>query len=48
MCDYYDEEEPLSCDMCGGILGFLGCLGNLNWYQCRNCGHECAEKGADQ
>jgi hypothetical protein len=39
------DDEGVYCDMCGGPLIFLGCLGKLDWYQCRNCGHECAEKG---
>jgi len=32
--------EGEECEMCGGPLGFLGQLGNLEHYQCRNCGAE--------
>jgi len=32
------EGEP--CDVCGGPLNFMGTLGNLEWYRCRNCGME--------
>lgn len=32
------EGEP--CDVCGGPLNFMGTLGNVEWYRCRNCGME--------
>ena len=32
------EGEP--CDVCGGPLNFMGTLGTLEWYRCRNCGTE--------
>ena len=31
-------DEPLDCDMCGGILWLLGVLGNLAHLSCRDCG----------
>lgn len=32
------EGEP--CDVCGGQLMYMGALGKLEWYRCRNCGME--------
>jgi hypothetical protein len=32
------EGDP--CQMCGGPLGFMGALGQLEHYRCRNCGAE--------
>jgi hypothetical protein len=32
------EGEP--CDVCGGPLNFMGTLGAVEWYRCRNCGME--------
>lgn len=42
MYDGYEDglRETMECPECGGDLGFLGVLGNVNWYQCRNCGVE--------
>ncbi len=28
------------CPVCSGETIFLGQLGNLEWYRCRNCGLE--------
>jgi hypothetical protein len=28
------------CGICGGTLGYLGTLGSVDWYQCRQCGNE--------
>jgi DNA-directed RNA polymerase subunit M/transcription elongation factor TFIIS len=28
------------CHSCGGVLIFLGQLGNLFWFRCRQCGLE--------
>jgi hypothetical protein len=32
------ETDP--CAMCGGPVGYLGTLGRVEYYQCRNCGWE--------
>lgn len=32
--------DPLLCALCGGALRFLGALGELLHYRCRNCGGE--------
>jgi len=29
---------PDTCKHCYGELFFLGQLGNLHWFRCRNCG----------
>jgi hypothetical protein len=29
----------MQCPMCGGELIYMGELGELSHYQCRNCGH---------
>lgn len=28
------------CKVCNGVLVFLGRLGNLDWFRCRDCGME--------
>ena len=28
----------MECEVCGGGVGLMGSLGNLEHYQCRNCG----------
>ena len=35
-----DDEEPWSCDACGGELISLGTLGNREHFRCRRCGSE--------
>lgn len=30
-------DEP-TCPMCGGPPVYLGILGSLTWFTCRNCG----------
>lgn len=35
-----DCTESLKCGLCGGLLVFLGLLGDLAWYRCRDCGLE--------
>lgn len=37
-CDERDEDTLPSCEECGGVLGYSGTLGNLNHFECRNCG----------
>lgn len=34
----------MECPICKGVLGFLGRLGLLNHYQCRNCGAAFSQK----
>ncbi len=29
-----------NCKVCGGPLTFLGSLGKLGWFRCRDCGME--------
>ena len=29
-----------TCEICGGRLGLLGVLGNLDWLRCQDCGME--------
>lgn len=33
-----DTIEIPDCRMCGGPNGILGPLGQILWFQCRNCG----------
>ena len=28
----------MSCEICGGGLMWLGNLGSVTWWRCRNCG----------
>lgn len=38
-----DEEDYTpypDCPICGNISGFMGWLGNLNWFRCMFCGME--------
>lgn len=28
----------MQCQMCGGCLSYLGVLGYLTWWVCRDCG----------
>ena len=30
----------MACRMCGGVLSFLGNLGQKRWFRCRDCGYE--------
>lgn len=39
-----DGDDPGTCRYCGGVLGFVGVLGNYNWYKCRHCGLEHRER----
>lgn len=36
-----DEMSAMSilipCLMCGGCTIFMGCLGNADWFRCRDC-----------
>lgn len=32
------------CPLCGGPLVYLGPLGNLEHFRCRNCGAECSHE----
>ena len=40
----YDENESTleyaTCPACGGDGGYLGTLGNLDWFRCIYCGAE--------
>lgn len=44
MVDEYDYEYesmiPHECPECGGIVYYMGTLGNVNWYRCQDCGME--------
>ena len=31
-------EGERMCEICGGDLVPMGCLGNMHYYRCRNCG----------
>ena len=31
------------CPLCNGPLSFLGFLGKLGWFRCRNCGMDCSK-----
>lgn len=33
-----DDPEDNPCGYCGGLLVFLGQLGNVRWFRCRDCG----------
>ena len=33
----FTDEVP-TCQACDGPVGYLGTLGNLDHWQCRNCG----------
>jgi len=33
-----------NCKLCGGPLLFLGKLGTMKWFRCRNCGMEFCRK----
>lgn len=38
-----DDAEPaavIDCPVCGGPAPYLGRLGRLAWYRCRDCGME--------
>ena len=30
----------MECSICGGDLIYLGGLGSVDWFRCRNCGDE--------
>lgn len=30
------------CEICEGNLIWMGCLGNKDWFKCRNCGMQFA------
>ena len=36
------------CETCGGPLVYLGDLGSLMWFKCRNCGLEQNVEAADE
>lgn len=36
------------CELCGGMLAFLGQLGLLRWFRCINCGMEFSRRGKRQ
>lgn len=36
--EYFEAEEPETCEVCGGPVGLLGTLGTRDHFQCRNCG----------
>ena len=36
------------CQLCGGLLAFLGQLGLLRWFRCINCGMEFSRRGKRQ
>jgi uncharacterized C2H2 Zn-finger protein len=42
-----DEELELflQCPCCGGPGQFLGALGSLTWFRCRNCGIDFKREG---
>lgn len=57
--EYYDSEEQEfweapACEVCPGRCSYLGQLGKLHWWQCRQCGHKqhtgeiSTTKGQDQ
>jgi hypothetical protein len=29
------------CELCNGLLGYLGELGKMDWWRCQNCGADC-------
>lgn len=35
-----DNTADLICGLCHGLLIFIGLLGDLAWYRCRDCGAE--------
>lgn len=41
-------HEAFTCAHCGGPMGYLGTLGILDWYSCRNCGFEECRDVADR
>lgn len=43
--DYIDEDfDSLDCPVCTGYSFYLGQLGKWQYFQCRYCGYEFAEK----
>jgi hypothetical protein len=35
-----EESAYVQCSMCGGPMNYLGDMGRLKWFRCRNCGAE--------
>jgi hypothetical protein len=33
-------KDVIECGVCGGDAHYMGSLGPLDWYRCRNCGME--------
>ena len=34
------RDSQMRCPICEGTGEYIGTLGNLDWYRCRNCGME--------
>lgn len=44
--DDYEAEAADGCPSCGGAVFALGRLGRLQWWRCRDCGHDINERTA--
>ena len=46
--NYHDDGMPgETCPECNGPGVFMGSLGRLDWFRCRNCGMEFSQEDAD-
>jgi len=39
-----EHNDSIECFACSGHSNFMGSLGDLDWYRCRNCGFEQAQQ----
>jgi hypothetical protein len=35
-----EHTDNIECFACAGCSDYIGTLGDLDWYRCRNCGFE--------
>jgi hypothetical protein len=38
----------MTCELCGGLLKFLGRLGRLDWFRCEDCGMDFSAAASDE
>lgn len=42
-----DDHDGPTCPTCGGPVVYMGELGDVIHFRCRNCGSECSITGAE-
>ena len=47
MYDIDDNTDTATCTECGGQGYALGYLGSVEWFKCRDCGHQYTEAEHD-